>query len=65
MSETRMRKWGAWMASTMFVVLTAVLAIVPPDHAQAKGAASAASVAATDGPAIASADRDVLDLQLD
>ena len=72
MKENAMRKWGAWIASAVFVVVTAILAIASGDRAEAKGNASVRSSAQSSAPAaaesgthLANADRDVLDLQLD
>jgi hypothetical protein len=68
--RSTVRKWGAWAASAVFVLLTGVLAIAQSASAEGKGAAAVRPVApAASGRAAgivyASADRDVLDLQLD
>ena len=72
MTEKAMRKWGAWVASALMLILTAVLGISQSEKAEAKGAPSVRSsatqpVAASEGESrIADADRDgMLELQLD
>ena len=65
MSEKTMRKWGAWAASAVFVVL-AILGVAKNGETDAKRT-PAISPPAASGEVVhfADADRDVLELQLD